>query len=342
MAALRRKVRGIAGSAAARGATRALAALAGSLLLASCLEGPEDRSYFDLEADPSLTAYSRVNIRLEDSLGNPRATLFDDTLRSIAQLSRLPAGPYKGGSARIVIHGYGPDGVPRYRETRLYDGASEKVLAVDIFLGPFGTGGPAAPGDTGTVPMAPKPPVLAAFLRDTTVSIRDSVPLWAQATDADGDLAGWGLDCDGDGIFEDSSAISGYRAEIKRGRRFADSGSHACQLKIWDRGARQARARLGVRVEYDPPTADAGRDTTVEAGTAIRLHARGEDRFGPIVSREWKVGSKPFAPVPQQETVQEAPKDPQLLVCILRVTDSDGLAAEDTLLVTVIPRTSVP
>lgn len=309
--------------------------MAACALLAACgMAEDREEAFFDLEADPALTSYSRVTVILQDSLGNPQATLYDDSLRSLREWRKLPAGPYRGGAARIVILGW-KDGEPMYRETRVYDGESGRVVAVDIHLGTVDTAiGPQA--------VLPKPPALEASMPDTVVSIRDSVVLWAFAADADGDLAGYALDCDGDGTFEDSAAISGHRAEIKRGRRFADSGSHACGLKIWDKGARSARGRLAVRVEWDPPWADAGRDTTVEVGASILLHARGEDRFGPIVSREWKIGAKPFVPVPQQETVQEAPNAPGPLPCILRVTDSDGLTAEDTLLVTVIPRTSAP
>jgi hypothetical protein len=327
------------GTSSGRGSARLLSAmlLAGGLLAVACtLEEPEDRVYFDLEADPAWVGYSRVTIQLQDSLGLPLATLFDDSLESTDRLHRLPAGPYAGGSARIVIHGFGPDGRPLFRETRVYEGETQSVAAIDVFLGPFGTDS-AAPA-----PVAPRPPVLAAVMADTTVSIRDSVSLWAQVTDADGDLAGWALDCDGDGKYEDSAAISGGRAEFKRGRRFMDTGSHGCGLRVRDRGGREVRGRLAVRVELDPPTADAGQDTTVTVGTLILLHARGVDRFGPVVSREWKIGSKPFVRVPQTETVEEAPATPQVIICILRITDSDALSTQDTLVVNVIPRTSPP
>lgn len=310
--------------------------------IAACtLEEPQDRVFFDLEADPSLMAYSRVTITLQDSLGRPLATLFNDSLKSLDQLDRLPAGPYAGGSARIVIQGFGSDGRPLYRETRLYEGETQRVVAIEVFLGPFAPGGL----DTSVpapVPVPPRPPVLAAVMRDTLVSIRDSVTLWAQATDADGDLAGWGLDCDGDGNFEVSSAISGFRADIFRGRRFMDSGSHVCRIRVWDQGSRETLGRLAVRVELDLPVADAGKDTAVTVGTQILLHARGTDRFGTIVKWEWKIGSKPFVPGLQGVSIHQAPFEPTQILCILRITDSDGLLAMDTLAVNVIPRTSPP
>jgi hypothetical protein len=313
--------------------------LPAALLLTACrLEGPSEEVYFELEVDSVLTGYGRVTVALQDSLGSPLAVLFDDSLASPGVLRRLPAGPYRGGAARLVIHGYA-DGRPVYRETRVYDGRTGRVIAVDIFLGPFPSSGP---GVTDPVQNPPRPPVLVGHLADTVVSIRDSVELWAFAEDPDGDLRGWRMDCDGDGRFEDSASVSGGRASILRGRRFNDSGAHRCILAVRDEGGREARVNLGVRVEWDPPTADAGEDTTVVEGTRILLHARGEDRFGPIVTREWKIGDQPFRHVPQQETIHEAPSVPGELDCILRVTDSDGLQALDTLRVTVIPRTSPP
>ena len=306
------------------------------LAMASCTpSGSEDEVYFSLEADPDLTRYTRVTIVLQDSVGVPLSILFDDSLASVDRLRRLPAGSYRGGAARIVILGY-QAGRPVYRETRVYDGATQTVASVDVFLGPFG------PADADPGPVPSKLPVLASIMPDTLVSIRDSVFLWAEAFDADGDLAGYGMDCDGDGRFEDSAAMQGSRTAINRVRRFADSGSHACIVRIWDKGGRSAQARLGIRVEWDPPSADAGKDTTVTAGSQILLHARGDDKFGPVVTREWRTGSKPFVPVSQQESVQAAPLEPGTLAYILRITDSDGLSTEDTLLVTVIPRTGNP
>jgi hypothetical protein len=311
--------------------------LAAALTLAGCRLGDaEAESYFDIEADSALTGYTRVTVQLQDSLGGDRATLFDESLRTLDRLRRLPAGPYRGEAARIVIMGYQGDR-PRYRETRHYAGAIQSVLAVDIFLWP---------SDSAEIPAAgrtpPRNPVLAGWLRDTVISIRDSIGLWAEVTDADGDLAGYGFDCDGDGKIEDSAAVSGPRAGIVRGMRFPDTGSFGCDLKIWDVGRRPTLARIKVRVELDLPRADAGEDTAVVAGSRILLHAGGDDRFGPIVTREWKLGAKPFVPVPQIETVHPAPSEPGTLTCILRVTDSDGFAALDTVLVTVIPRTSAP
>lgn len=296
------------------------------------MNGAEDgESYFSLEAAPSLTGFRKVTVQLSDTLGNLKATLYDDSLPSISRLGRLPAGPYRGGYARITILAYRGN-LLAYREIRIYDGTRQKVLSVDIFRDEN------IPLDT--LPVTGKParqaPTFAFLPGDTVVSIRDSVPMPAEAVDQDGDLAGYTWDCNGDGRPEDSAALDGYRATIRFGRVFADSGTRSCRLRVWDKDGRTIQADVKVRVLQDMPAGNAGRDTTVVVETRINLHARGEDGFGPIVTREWKIGSGEFKHMTQQETSIMAPAAPGDLVCILRVIDSDGLIGLDTMVVKVV------
>ncbi|MDB5103148.1 MAG: Cadherin-like beta sandwich domain protein [Fibrobacteres bacterium] len=86
-----------------------------------------------------------------------------------------------------------------------------------------------------------------------------------------------------------------------------------------------------------PPTADAGADTLVAAGTRINLHGKASDAFGTVAKVEWKFGAAAFAVAPA-ETFFTAPAVGGTTVkCILRVTDDDGLTDEDTVDVTVSP-----
>jgi hypothetical protein len=287
-------------------------------------DGPE--AYLDLDAASELTAYSRVAVSLDDTTGRRLATLYDDTLPAVQRLQRLPAGSYRGGTARILIEGFRGMRLA-YREARLYDGRTQRLLALEIQR--FEDSGAVS----ATRPPGTHAPFLSSSPRDTFVSIRDTVPLQAMAADADGDLAAYAWDCDGDGRAEDSARIYGFSAPIRFGARYAAPALHACELRIWDVAGRMAQARVGIDVRLDPPWADAGRDTTVAAGAPILLHARGEDGIGPILTRSWSIGGEPFKPVPQIETSIIAPKTPGDLICILRVTDSDSLAAYDTLVV---------
>jgi hypothetical protein len=306
-------------------------ALAASLCASACLNSTEPETYFRVEAGPTLLGYTRIAINLDDTTGRRVATLYDDTLPDLKRLERLPARSYAGETARILIEGYHGSRLA-YRETRLYEGRTQRLL--DLRIEQFDDSTTAVP-DPGTVAGPSHPPFLSAFPSDTAVSIRDSVPLTSDVYDADADLASYAWQC-GDGP-KDSAVILGSQARIRFGVRYADSGQRECTLRVWDLKKGLAEAKVKVRVELDPPWADAGKDTTVPVGGIILLHARGEDGFGPIVSRAWSVAGAPFASVPQIETTFPAPKAAGDLTCILRVIDSDSLVAYDTLLVHVAP-----
>ena len=287
-------------------------------------------NYFRMEASQDLTGYSRVAIRLDDTTGRTLATLYNDTLPTLKRLDKLNAGPYQGGTVRISIEAFRAKRLA-YREVRLYDGINQKVLSIDIFR----DDGTLIPDPNLPVKPGHQAPFFSIFPRDTTVSIRDSVPLPAEAVDADGDLAGYSWDC-GDARTRDSAAIFTSRAKVGFGVRFADPGDRSCVLKVWDLEGRTSQAKVTVKVLLDPPWANAGMDTTVVVETPILLHAKGEDGYGPIVAREWSIAGGDFKAVTQLESVSTAPKDVGEVVCILKVTDSDGLSAYDTLRVRIV------
>lgn len=304
-----------------------LAAAAGALCALACLQGNESGDYFSLEAGPSLLAYSRVAIRVDDTTGRKLEVLYDDTLPDLKRLERLPARRYSGETARILIEGYRSQRLA-YRETRLYEGRTQRLLDLQIERFDDSAAGAAA----ANAENPDHPPAFAAFPGDTVVSIRDSVPLPAEAADADGDLIAYAWQC-GDNGPKDSASLQGYRLKIRFGVRFADPGERVCRLRIWDLRKRYAEAQVKIKVELDPPWADAGKDTTVPAGGTVLLHARGEDGRGPIVARAWSIGGGPFQAVPQIETSIPAPRAAGDLLCILKVTDTDSLSALDTLVV---------
>lgn len=317
----------------------AAAASAFAALLISCVTSADkDQAYFQLEASPALVSYHRVTIQLRDSLGNLEATLYDDSLPDIARLNRLPAGPYQGGVAYITIMAYRGD-VLAYKETRLYDGVNQEVITVDVSL--IDTAVPIVPVIPKTdSPASPKPsrhaPILVSMPWDTLVSIKDAVPLPVEATDADGDLAGYAWDC-GDGKPSDSASLSGGSAKFKVIKAYADSGTRVCTIRVWDKEGYSAQGKVKIHVVLDPPMARAGKDTTVAAGAMINLHAYGEDGMGPIVFMEWKIGDAEYRRISQAETSIKAPSQAGDVTCVLRVTDSDSLTATDTLIVHVAP-----
>jgi hypothetical protein len=325
----------------------ALLILLGFFQACTLSDSSQPSAYFRLEATPQLITYGRVVILLSDTLGNRTDTLYQDTLRSLSPLKRLPADGYTGGPVLIKIHGY-RNGVLVYAESRIYDGEKQRVLSLniakDLPVIPLGTP-PGSNPSTQVPPTVPpvvvalaKSPSVVAFPSDTLVSVKDSVALHAEAFDSDGDLASYAWHCDGDGKAEDTAALSGSRQKIWSGTKFTKPGLYTCTLRLWDKTGRHSETSTEVQVVYDMPIADAGQDTIVIVNTKIFLHAKGTDIFGPIVSRAWKIGKLDFVEIMQQETSILAPDLPGDLPCILRVMDSDSLMAYDTLMVTVKPK----
>jgi hypothetical protein len=307
-----------------------LAASAGALCAFACLQANEPADYFRLEAGPDLLGYSRVAIRLDDTSGRKVEVLYDDTLPDLKRLEHLPSRRYSGGTARIQIEGFKGSRLA-YRESRLYEGRTQRLL--DLAIERFGdSGDPSSAAGGGTQGTAPHAPFLSAFPRDTVVSIRDSVPLPAVASDSDGDLGAYAWECGPDGP-RDSAVLPGMQAKIRFGVRYAGPGERVCRLSVSDLGKRVVTAAVKITVELDPPWADAGGDTTVPIGGRLLLHARGEDGHGPIVSRAWSIDGGAYRPVPQIETSVPAPLSAGDYKYILKVTDSDSLSALDTLIV---------
>jgi hypothetical protein len=170
------------------------------------------------------------------------------------------------------------------------------------------------------------------------LSFNDSVPLYFESSDEDGDLAGFDWDCNGDGVPDTVGKLEGYLAKVKFGTRIGPVGDYSCTLRVRDDGGRMTQATLRIHAIYDPPTAMAGNDTVVEVSSDILLHAKGRDGTGPIIYRAWKIGSEDFSPVTRQETSIVAPSKAGDLLCILKIMDTDSLVALDTLLVKVVPR----
>ena len=331
---------------------------------------PISATYLRVEGNAKLLTYSRVVITMGDSLGNMHDTLFNDSLSSLDKLNRLPVENYNGEKTTLGINGYYQK-ILAYSEKRFYDGKTQKVLSLDIIkndnpaqsaavtpttpVNPTQNRSPSpAPSPNSTLPPASPAnidtatridtakvnvfhlPTFKSFPHDTVVSIRDTVYLNTEVADPDGDLFRYTWDCNGDGLADDSGSLTGYTQKVGYGKRFKKPGNYTCRMNIWDKGGRTAFIEDAIQVLLDPPTAYAGKDTTVTVGTKINLNATADDRFDPIISRGWKIGDQPFKIILQSETVEIAPSTPQDLMFILTVMDLDSLTASDTLMVKVV------
>ncbi len=179
-------------------------------------------------------------------------------------------------------------------------------------------------------------PLFLALRADTTISIKDSIPMTARISDPDGKVAGWAWDYDGDGTWDDSGKVSDSLVSISRGFRYLIPGPYKAVIKAIDGDGKITLDTVLITVLLDAPIADAGQDTTVLVGRMINIHAKGADGYGPIAKREMKIGSNPFIALSKQDTSILAPDTTSVLTVVVRVTDDDGLSAEDSMLVSVL------
>lgn len=80
------------------------------------------------------------------------------------------------------------------------------------------------------------------------------------------------------------------------------------------------------------PRAFAGRDTTLPQGSLLALRGSAVDSFG-IARWEWKIGGAEFRRAASGDTTITLPETPGTILCVLRVTNVEGLSALDTLTV---------
>jgi hypothetical protein len=171
--------------------------------------------------------------------------------------------------------------------------------------------------------------------RDTVVSIKDSVPFWAQAAGSDGEVRLISWDYDGDGAQDEALAVDEASLTFRGGYRYNVAGVYKLAVKVTDATGRTVKDSARITVKQDLPKAIAGADTLAFTGTQITLHAKGFDTLGVIVKKEWSIAGANFAAVSKQDTAFTAPSSPSVLNCILRVTDDDGFSTTDTVVVTV-------
>jgi hypothetical protein len=315
----------------------------GSLSMLGCqnVDPEASPSAFRIEGDTAWQGYSRLIIVIASPGGEVIDTLFNDSLEFLSQLHRLQTPNYQGGQVLIGIYGYRGSTLI-FSQGRDFDGSSQRVLAIRDTLPLLGTPTPIAATPTGPTSPSTTPnpdstplvaaPQLAALSRDTTVSIRDVVPMFAQVQSGGSRILKVTWDFENDGRVDDSTTKTPTGARFTSNPRYNGVGVYVCRVSV-QTAAGKSHADIRVSVIEDPPIADAGADTTVRPGTAILLHAKGSDGYGPIVKREWQIGSAAFKAIGQQETQIIAPLIEGDLRCILRITDSDGLTALDTLMV---------
>ncbi len=315
-----------------------------------------ERAVFRIDGDSVWQDYDPLIIVIASIQGDVIDTLFRGQLDSLNELWHLAAPHYDGGQVMVAIYGY-VKGQLKFSQGRKYDGLTQRVIAIEpnipVMDGNLVATNPSVPTPADTNKQKPTtptpadtakpgeaPPKIVSAQTDTTVSIRDIVPLTVRVESGVKRITFVAWDYESDGK-NDDSLKSPTGSVFSAKPRYAEAGDYTCTFTVRTAFG-QAKTQISIHVVLDPPVADAGEDTTVAPGAIVLLHAKGSDGFGPIVKREWQFDGGAFKSVSQQETKMTAPLEIGDYDCVLRITDSDGLTALDTMILTVDDAVDVP
>ena len=173
-----------------------------------------------------------------------------------------------------------------------------------------------------------------------TVETGDPVSITGEGSDSDGTIVGWQW------ARVDGPAVTLQDADTRTVRFTAPASAGQLRLRLTvtdDDGASAFDDVLITVVEPPPanqaPTADAGSDRTVDAGTAVSLTGDGSDPDGTIVAWAWRQVEGPAVGLAGEDsrTVSfTAPDAAATLRLRLTVTDDDGASASDDVVITVV------
>jgi uncharacterized protein (TIGR02145 family) len=188
--------------------------------------------------------------------------------------------------------------------------------------------------DTVTVIATNAAPVISSIRPDTTISIKDSIQLFATAIDSEGTIKQYAWDFNGDGTFEYTSAT-----QIQAGYRYDTAGTYKAILRVTDDDNQITydTARITVLQDGPVPTASTA-DSVVSIKDTIHLHASATVRSGTIVKWEWDCGNTgKFVTTSKSDTAVIAPSTATAAyACVVRATDSKGNTVVATVTVRVL------
>ncbi len=160
---------------------------------------------------------------------------------------------------------------------------------------------------------------------DTSVQVNTPVALTATATDIDGTITRYVWK--EDNITLATTAVFDYTPKTE--------GEHTLTLTVTDNEGTTATDQVIVTATATPnlaPTANAGKDTTVQLGKSVTLTGSGVDTDGTIASHSW---SENGAVIATTAGFEYTPTTQGSHTLTLTVTDNDGATATDDINITV-------
>lgn len=174
-------------------------------------------------------------------------------------------------------------------------------------------------------------------LRDTVISINDTINFHVTATDSDGIINRYYWN------FRDAGVSLFDTTDNERCDHAFPSSPVICTVtvSVSDSFGLTGSQSVTVKVLLDPPIADAGHDTTVMAGTLYTLHGSGTDSLGRIVKYRFDTNedglyedSSSVSGVKQFK----AAEIPGTYVIIIQVEDDDANTANSMMLLDVVSK----
>jgi hypothetical protein len=168
---------------------------------------------------------------------------------------------------------------------------------------------------------------------DTAVTYNDTVRLHGRANDPYGSIDSMAWDI---GVTEKFvSTKSGDTALVMN---FTRDTTIWCVLRAVDNDGNRVVDSMRIVVSRDALMAYAGADSIVSVNDTIRLHGQGTDRLGTPLIYEWDIGATGnFIRTKSGDTAFKAgPSVDSSFQCVLRVTNSRGKSAVDTVRIAVL------
>jgi hypothetical protein len=194
---------------------------------------------------------------------------------------------------------------------------------------------------TVAVEVQPKPPNMTPVAdagEDVTVEQGDPVEFVMAGYDPDGIVVLFEWDYDGDGAFDESSPSSLTTYQV-----YVDPGTYTATLRVTDDegaiGTDDRTITVKVKLQNQPPTADAGPDLRVQVGDPVTLVGTGTDPDGWIATFKWDFdGNNEYDWTSTATgTVEHTYGEEGVYVARFLVIDNNETAATDTAVINVTP-----
>jgi hypothetical protein len=313
-----------------------LSALIGLAIFYTSCQAPdstEDKVLISVEADSSYLDFERLWVGLIDSATGDTTVLFRDSLRSFAQLRRLPVSPRPVGPVRVVIRGFAPGDTARpvFEEYRVYDLGSKSL-------------------QSRTVPLDEKsgisrPPVIDFPEIDSGAKVGDTLRFRAKASDPDGNIIGYAWFFTGSPQPDVSGTADTQAMELAAPWVFLNAGFHEAMLEVRDNTGNSVGKTIVFTVgpNHRPSIRFTFRDTILSPGDTLAFAAGLVDSGAILRSYAWDLdGDGVFAqglvlePGLDSLRIERVYPDTGRFQAIVKVLDGDRKEWRDTVTIRVM------